>query len=983
MDHAQTIAMATDLLADGRAEDVVQMLDPLLEPVDAPAASTGQLLLRGLRAQIEIVHRDRPGRAVELLPPLSAVEDLCACVRAEVDLWHGWARARRSGRPRAAVRALDLLDRAEDLFSSIHDPRGRCWARLGRAQAYHRLDEYALMRRALEAAAPLVVRIDDRQAERWLHDLSVPALRSDGRYEDAEAHLQALRQMGRDWNDRRIRGRTAAHDAALRFDLGGAPADVVETAQTAEALLRQVDGASCDALRAAYRAHVGALLRRGDWADASAVLDEAESAVRDAPADRAPFWILRARIALRRDDESRAEHHLGRLLEHVEALPQGVHWAPLALLRGEILARQNRLDDAYEWMTRAHRVARESGHRGRQLRTLLTLARTAAARSDLEAARSHLEAADAYDDYYSVLPFAVRRFSAEGTIAQTADRPADAIEAYRHALSAASLTGDRYRTASLQLALAQLESENRAHALASAARSTFESLDAPDEATVASALADGATASGDETSARPHPPSALSGAALGATLSRASLSVPLVAATWLDAAAALLPDRWLGVYRLSADGIASPLHERGRRPEGVQPPPGPSSPDADGPVEWLSVGRPPSLCLGVEVRAADDPAWADARGSLERWRPLVQLAWERALLHQRSAPTAEPALESIPVEGFVAESEAMQGVRAQMTRLRTSHGPVLVTGESGAGKRLLCRALHATSLRADGPLRHVACATMQREPITERLFGVVDDGTLQPGAVHEAEGGTLLIEDVDALPAPAQDALLHLLETGEVVPVDGTEAVPVDVRLLATTDEALDDEVRQGRFRPALHERLSALSVRMPPLRERRADIPLLVRYFLDALRPEPLKDAAEAPVTQPAMEALLRYDWPGNVRQLRNELERALVHVENEPVQTIDRTVLLDQIVEKARSGDAAPSVDAAEEILRPDQTLNDVLSQTEAAVIRRVLRACDGQITASAEVLGLSRQGLYKKMKRLGIDASDVQPDPAPTHS
>jgi DNA-binding NtrC family response regulator len=130
-------------------------------------------------------------------------------------------------------------------------------------------------------------------------------------------------------------------------------------------------------------------------------------------------------------------------------------------------------------------------------------------------------------------------------------------------------------------------------------------------------------------------------------------------------------------------------------------------------------------------------------------------------------------------------------------------------------------------------------------------------------------------------------------------------------------------------------------------------------------------------------MEALLRYDWPGNVRQLRNELERALVHVENEPVQTIDRTVLLDQIVEKARSGDAAPSVDAAEEILRPDQTLNDVLSQTEAAVIRRVLRACDGQITASAEVLGLSRQGLYKKMKRLGIDASDVQPDPAPTHS
>jgi DNA-binding NtrC family response regulator len=129
-------------------------------------------------------------------------------------------------------------------------------------------------------------------------------------------------------------------------------------------------------------------------------------------------------------------------------------------------------------------------------------------------------------------------------------------------------------------------------------------------------------------------------------------------------------------------------------------------------------------------------------------------------------------------------------------------------------------------------------------------------------------------------------------------------------------------------------------------------------------------------------MEALLRYDWPGNVRQLRNELERALVHVSSEPAPTIDRDVLLDTIVGEAKD-QSTPPADDPDAILHPNQSLDDVLAQTEAAVIERVLRACDGQVTASAEVLGLSRQGLYKKMKRLDIDASTFQSstDPEPT--
>jgi DNA-binding NtrC family response regulator len=269
---------------------------------------------------------------------------------------------------------------------------------------------------------------------------------------------------------------------------------------------------------------------------------------------------------------------------------------------------------------------------------------------------------------------------------------------------------------------------------------------------------------------------------------------------------------------------------------------------------------------------------------------------------------------------------------------------------------------------------------MQREPVSDRLFGSTDsDGSLSPGAIHEADGGTLVIEDIDALPASAQGSLLHLLRTGEGLPEGESDPTPVDVRVVATTTEHLNEKVRNDHFRPALRELLTILSIRMPPLRERRADIPLLVHHFLDALRPDKVKESGGASVTLPAMEALLQYDWPGNVRQLRNELERALVHVESEPAQTIDRDVLLDEIVKEARAPET-PSMDVPDDILHPDKTLSDVLSRTERTVIERVLHACDGQVTASAEVLGLSRQGLYKKMKRLGIDASDFQPDPEP---
>ena len=983
MDHAKTIAMARDLLGDGRAGDVVQMVDPLLEHVDAPARSTGQLLLHAVRAQIEVAYRDRPDRALDLLPPLSDVHELCTCVRAEVALWRGWARARQLQEARTADRALHQLQHAAELFDSIHDPRGRVWALLGQAQTYERLEEYALLRNVLSTVEDLRPSLNNRLIDRWVHELHIPALRAQGRHEAIKTHLQSLRDIGADWQNRHIQGTAHAHDAALQLSLGQSPADIIDTAKTAISVLAQTDLHVEAPLATAYRAHAGALLRLGRWDEAHSVLDNAADALQNTPANRTSLLLLRARVALHADDPATANAILDTVLDDADQLSHGVHHAPLALLRGELLADEHKLDAAYTWMKRAHRKALETGHREQQVRSLLKMARTAAARSDLDTARAHLNDARTYDDLLGVLPIAARRFATEGAVAQSAGDADDATDAYRHALAAASMIGDRYRTASLQLALAQLEPDGRAHALASTAQATFESLGSTDEAKVAAALANGAETEPENATALPRPRTVPSDAALATALARASRSVPLVATTWLQTAAGLLPDRWLGVCRLPANDTPTVLHERGQRPGGLQWPTDAPSPTPNGPVDWIRLeDTRPTLALGVEVDRTNDPDWETAESRIRLWRPLLRLALDRARDHQeyaRSSAASSP--DDASVDGLITQSAAMDTVVRTMRALRTSARPVLITGERGTGKRRLARVMHDTGPRADAPLQHVACETMQQEPLADRLFGTVaEDGTLVPGAVHKADGGTLLIEDVDALPSSAQDALLRLLDTGAVVPANGADPTPVDVHVIATTDETLPDDA----VRPALRDALRTHSLRMPPLRERRADIPLLVRHFLNTLRPERLQASTYASITQPAMEALLRYDWPGNVRQLRNELERVLVYIESEPAQTIDRTMLLDHIVEEAQSdADTPPS--ASDAILHPDRSLNDVLSQTEKTMIERVLQACEGQVTASAEVLGLSRQGLYKKMKRLGIDASDFQPDadPAPASS
>ncbi|PSQ87159.1 MAG: sigma-54-dependent Fis family transcriptional regulator, partial [Bacteroidetes bacterium QS_3_64_15] len=162
----------------------------------------------------------------------------------------------------------------------------------------------------------------------------------------------------------------------------------------------------------------------------------------------------------------------------------------------------------------------------------------------------------------------------------------------------------------------------------------------------------------------------------------------------------------------------------------------------------------------------------------------------------------------------------MQAVADMIRQIQPSRSPVLVTGESGAGKHLVARAVHATSARTGGSLETISCdPTQTEEPLEAQLFGIVEEGMQRPGAVHAADGGTLVIEDVDALPLSLQSSLLDLLDAGEATPAGGTDAEAVDVRVVATTTADLDARVQEGRFRAPLRDRLRVISLHVPPLR--------------------------------------------------------------------------------------------------------------------------------------------------------------------
>ena len=965
MAFAHTIAMARNLLADGRAEDVLRMVEPLIDKPVEEASTADRAFLTALLARVHAVHTGDVQRALDLLAPFeeaSARAALPDTPRAQVTLWLAWAHARRDQTFDEEARALTLFDEAQHLFDAELDANGRCWANLGRAHAYFRIDEYQLMRAALDEVAPVRTSLRDTAAARWFHDLSVAASRFQGRYDEAQRHLRALAGEAPTPPSREVRGRSKAYQAALYLDLGHAPGQIIDTAKQAIALLRDVTAEVEYPLLTAYHAHIRALLLRGDWSATQRVIDAALRDVGARPTTQAHLNTLQARLALRRNQPEAASEVMEQLFAQAHRLPHGLQRSHVALLRGELLAHAGQFDEAYSWLRRAHQNARETGHRGHQLRALLVEAHVALDASHLDRADALLDALDQYEDYFSVLPFAASRFYLLGRRHEAAGRTDEAQATYQQACSAYALIGDAYHAARVQRSLASVEPTPQAHAALSRALETFKHLGLDDEAEATREQRTNLPADSEASTRDPL-------STLGTTLARASRSPRLVAEAWIQALEEVLPDTWLGVYRHAKHEEWSCVHEHGAPPPALSYPPAPGRPCETGSVRWIPLHASSNqhFCMGIDVSDISASTWRDARARWSTWRPVLQLALDQAMLHSGEVHAPSSMGAAFSFGDFVHESASMRSLAQRIHRMRASHSPVLITGERGAGKTTVARTIHETSERREGSWHTIDCGGVSPEPIDARLFGHPAEHA--PGLLRRADGGTLLVQGIDALPLDTQAKLLRVLNAGELFAPGIDAPTPVDVRILASSAEDLNALVRAGRFRRDLYHRLHVISMHVPPLRERPADIPALARHFATTLAP-----AGTPPVsiTTRALDALRHYHWPGNVRQLRNTIDRAVGLVASEPAPTIDQPMLPDVLQAQAST---IPAQDGWAEILRPDCSLDDVLARTEKEIIERVLTECEGQITASADMLGLTRQGLYKKMKRLSIDPASFK--------
>jgi DNA-binding NtrC family response regulator len=336
----------------------------------------------------------------------------------------------------------------------------------------------------------------------------------------------------------------------------------------------------------------------------------------------------------------------------------------------------------------------------------------------------------------------------------------------------------------------------------------------------------------------------------------------------------------------------------------------------------------------------------NARLVAELRRAYERVSAENAYLRKMDRP-----------QEIVGDSPAIREVLNLVARVAPSRTTVLIEGETGTGKELVARAIHAAGPRRDRLFVAVNCAALSEGILESELFGhrrgaftgAVDD---HKGLFEVADGGTLFLDEVSETSAALQAKLLRVLQEGEIRPVGETRSRTVDVRVIVATNRHLEDEVKAGRFREDLYYRLRVFPIRLPPLRERVEDIPVLARHLLRRLAGQVKKPVPEA--TEEALAALARYPFPGNVRELANELERALLLVEPDAPLSDD---LLSERLQEARANGAAPSL---------LQHRTDVFEreQIEAAIAR-----AGGVKTRAAEALGITYRGLLKKMTRLGM--------------
>ncbi|MBD3367285.1 MAG: response regulator [Candidatus Eisenbacteria bacterium] len=352
--------------------------------------------------------------------------------------------------------------------------------------------------------------------------------------------------------------------------------------------------------------------------------------------------------------------------------------------------------------------------------------------------------------------------------------------------------------------------------------------------------------------------------------------------------------------------------------------------------------------------------------SNEELKQVVRNALEMRRLRDEKSDL-ERALHVSGEKKMIGESENMTSVFDLIDRVARTSSTVLLHGESGTGKELVARAIHARSARSDGRFVTINCGALPETLLESELFGHVKGSFT--GAIRDkrglfvvADGGTFFLDEVSETSPAIQVKLLRVLQEREVVPVGGTKPTQVDVRVIAATNADLETRIKEGTFRADLYYRLNVIPIRIPPLRERRDDVPLLVKHILERIT------GGEMKVDERAMEILTQYEWPGNVRELENIIERAVILADRDTItaESLNVSIFPENLRKRARGEAVTGGGDLG--------VSGITLEELERKYLLQTLDETGWKKKQAAEILGINPSTLYRKLQRYGMDEDEA---------
>jgi two-component system response regulator AtoC len=343
----------------------------------------------------------------------------------------------------------------------------------------------------------------------------------------------------------------------------------------------------------------------------------------------------------------------------------------------------------------------------------------------------------------------------------------------------------------------------------------------------------------------------------------------------------------------------------------------------------------------------------------------LKKAEEREGLKAENARLKEEKSHRYSFENIKARSEPMRHVFDLVKKVADHKTTVLITGESGTGKDLIAREIHSSGARATAPMVSINCGSIPENLLESELFGYkrgafTDAVKDKPGRFEEANAGTMFLDEIGELPLPLQVKLLRVLQEEEITPLGGVGSKKIDVRVIAATSKDLRREIEEGRFREDLFYRINVMTIHLPPLRERTGDIPLLVGYFIDMFNKKLQKDL-EA-LSSEAMPILTRYPWPGNIRELENVIERAVLLAKG-------RFITPEDLPTHIRSHAPSDFVSSSARFPEDSLSIRKVSTWLERDLIQKALERTGGNLTQAAKVLEISRPTLDAKIKEYGL--------------